>query len=239
MREVLTRYGRHNIGFFWLFLEPMLFTLGITTLWTLTKATHGSDLPIVGFAVTGYSSILLWRNASNRCLKALEPNLDLFYHSNITILDIFLSRIFLEIIGATVSLLLLTFGFTIIGWMDCPVDILKAIEGWILLVAFAISLGILVGALSERGELLDRLWHIITYLTFPMSGAGFLVEWLPKSFQKAVLLLPMVHGVEIVRSGYFGDKIKAHYDLKYACAFTLSIFCLGLFTTHSQRKSEI
>jgi hypothetical protein len=27
-RELLTRYGRHNIGFVWLFAEPMLFTLG-------------------------------------------------------------------------------------------------------------------------------------------------------------------------------------------------------------------
>ena len=25
--ELLTRYGRNNIGFLWLFLEPMLFTL--------------------------------------------------------------------------------------------------------------------------------------------------------------------------------------------------------------------
>lgn len=54
MREVLTRFGRHNIGFMWLFVEPMLFTLGVTALWTATKSVHGSDLPIVAFAITGY-----------------------------------------------------------------------------------------------------------------------------------------------------------------------------------------
>ena len=43
LREVLTRYGRHNVGFLWLILEPMLFTIGITTLWMLTKVTHGSN----------------------------------------------------------------------------------------------------------------------------------------------------------------------------------------------------
>ncbi|MFN5779339.1 MAG: capsule polysaccharide export ABC transporter permease, partial [Novosphingobium sp.] len=26
LREMLTRYGRNNIGFLWLFVEPMLFT---------------------------------------------------------------------------------------------------------------------------------------------------------------------------------------------------------------------
>ena len=75
MREILTRYGRHNIGFLWLFAEPMLFTLGVTALWTATRAVHGSDIPIVAFAITGYSSVLLWRNMPSRCIKALEPNL--------------------------------------------------------------------------------------------------------------------------------------------------------------------
>ena len=32
LRESLTRYGRHNIGFLWLFVEPMLFTLGVRML---------------------------------------------------------------------------------------------------------------------------------------------------------------------------------------------------------------
>src|SRR6188768_1400084 len=75
MREILTRYGRHNIGFLWLFVEPMLFTLGVTALWTATKALHGSNLPIVAFAITGYSSVLLWRNMPHRCIGAISPNL--------------------------------------------------------------------------------------------------------------------------------------------------------------------
>ena len=37
LRELLTRYGRNNIGFLWLFVEPMLFTLIITLFWTATR----------------------------------------------------------------------------------------------------------------------------------------------------------------------------------------------------------
>src|SRR5512139_3637515 len=88
MREILTRYGRHNIGFLWLFVEPMLFTTGVTTLWTLTKSVHGSSLPIVAFALTGYSSVLLWRNMPARCINAIYPNLSLMYHRNVRVIDI-------------------------------------------------------------------------------------------------------------------------------------------------------
>ncbi len=101
MREVLTRYGRHNIGFLWLFVEPMIFTLGVATIWSLFKAVHGSTLPIIAFAITGYSSILLWRNMAFRTIGAVMPNGSLLYHRNIKVFDIYLSRLLLEVVGAT------------------------------------------------------------------------------------------------------------------------------------------
>jgi capsular polysaccharide transport system permease protein len=231
LREVITRYGRHNIGFAWLFLEPMLFTCGIATLWTMMKLTHGSSLPIVAFALTGYSTILLWRNCSNRCVKAIEPNLCLMFHRNVTALDVLLGRVVLEVIGASVSLTVLSLVFISLGWMAPPSDILVALQGWVMLAWFSLSLSLLVGALSERSELLDRVWHIVTYLLFPLSGAGYLVEWLPVSAQKAMLWLPMVHGVEMIRSGYFGGLMHPHYDAGYFAAANLTLMLLGLSVT--------
>jgi len=36
MREVITRFGRENLGVLWLIGEPMIFTLGVATLWCTT-----------------------------------------------------------------------------------------------------------------------------------------------------------------------------------------------------------
>nr|WP_237398521.1 MULTISPECIES: hypothetical protein [unclassified Gilliamella] len=33
LREIITRYGRSNIGFLWLFVEPMSLTLLISLMW--------------------------------------------------------------------------------------------------------------------------------------------------------------------------------------------------------------
>src|SRR5207248_8707633 len=57
MREIVTRYGRHNIGFMWVFAEPMMFTLGVVIVWSLLR-THTTRLPVIPFVVTGYSSLL-------------------------------------------------------------------------------------------------------------------------------------------------------------------------------------
>ena len=42
MREVITRFGRNNLGALWLIGEPMIFTLGIVALWTASGMNHGS-----------------------------------------------------------------------------------------------------------------------------------------------------------------------------------------------------
>jgi capsular polysaccharide transport system permease protein len=223
MREIITRFGRHNIGFLWLFAEPMIFTLGITALWTLAGAHHISSIPITAFAITGYSSVLVWRNSVNRCILSITPNLSLMYHRNVRVIDIFISRIILEVSGATISFMTLTLFFALTGWIEFPVDIFKIIIGWFLLIWFGSSLAIILGSLTERNDSIEKLWHPISYLMFPLSGAAFLVDWLPVNIQKLALYLPMVNGVELLREGFFGNSIHAHYDITYT-----SIVCLCL-----------
>lgn len=230
LREIMTRYGRHNIGFLWLFVEPMLFTLGVAALWTIAGMHHGSDLPIIAFALTGYSTVLLWRNMPNRCVGSVMPNSALMYHRNVRVIDIFLSRVALEGIGATMSFVTLSLVFIFLEWMAPPEDALKVVQAWLLTAWFGAAFAMLLGAWSEKSEIIEKLWHPAAYLLFPLSGAAYLVDALPKDFQNAVLWLPMVHATEMVREGYFGSKIVAHYDVGYLvmCNMILTVLALAL-----------
>jgi capsular polysaccharide transport system permease protein len=226
MREIITRYGRDNIGFLWIFFEPMMFTLGVTALWSAVG--HYSRVPIVPFAITGYSTVWLWRNCANRCARAIQPNLALLYHRQVTILDLFLARLLLEIAGATMSFVVLLSLFVFLGLADPPSDPLIMAAGWLLMAWFGASLGLTVGALSERAEAFDRFWHTFTYLVFPLSGAVFMVDWLPPSAQGWALLLPMVNGTEMIRDGYFGHLVHTHYSASYLAIFDFAMLLVGL-----------
>lgn len=228
LREMLTRFGRHNIGFLWLFVEPMLFTLGVTALWTLTKSVHGSSLPIAAFALTGYSSVLLWRNMPARCIGAIEPNLSLMYHRNVRVFDIFASRLILEAGGAGIAFVVLSMVFIALGMIAPPENVLQVVGGWLMIAWFGMSLALFLGSLAQESELVDKLWHPTAYLLFPLSGAAFLVDALPPTGQRYILYLPMVHGVEYIRDGFFGSQIRAHYDLGYMAAINSALLFLGL-----------
>jgi capsular polysaccharide transport system permease protein len=228
MREILDRWGRHNIGFLWMFVEPMIFTLGVMTLWSILKIGHSTSISPVGFAITGYSAVLLWRNMPSRLVGAIKANHTLMHHRNIKVMDIYLARLLLEGMGATMSLIILTIVFSSLGLLNLPVDPFKVVLGWTMLAWFGISLALSVGSLSERSEIVHVLWHPFCYLLFPLSGAAFTVSALPEKFQKAVLYLPMVHSVEIIRSGFFGDTFKAHYSIGYMVGWCLALTFIGL-----------
>lgn len=239
MREIMTRFGRHNLGFLWLFVEPMLFTVGVTALWTATKAVHGSSLPIVPFALTGYSSVLLWRNMPGRCIGAIEPNRPLLYHRNVKVIDIFLARLILEFSGATMSFIALTLFFSSIGWTELPEDMLKIMGAWALLTWFGCAFAILVGSLSEEYEIVDKLWHPTSYLLFPLSGAAYVVSALPVSAQHLALYLPMVNAIELLREGFFGSKMQAIYDIPYMVVVTMLITLAALLQMRKISKRAI
>ena len=163
---------------------------------------------------------------------AIEVNRPLLFHRNVKVIDLFLTRIVLEVVGATGSFILLAIFFTLLGWMSAPVDMLQVMFGWFMLAWFGAALALVVGAATAQSDIVEKLWGPTTYLLFPLSGAGFMVDWLPQTMQKYILLLPMVHGVEILREGYFGNTVKTHFDLGYMAVWCLALSLAGLYWVH-------
>ena len=228
MREMLTRYGRHNIGFLWVFVEPMLFTLFITGLWAWTKTIHGTSIPIVAFALTGYSSLLMWRNMPGRCAGALKSNLSLLYHRQVTIMDVFIARLLLEFMATSTSFVALGIIFTTLQWMPAPENMLQVLGGWLLLGWFGMALSLTVSGLAEKSSIVTKLWPPLAYLMMPVSGVAFIVDVLPPNMQRIAMYVPQLNALEYLREGWFGSAMRAHYDIGYVAVFNLFLTFVGI-----------
>jgi len=238
MRELITRYGREGLGMLWFFLEPLLMTLVITIIWYYLHLNKISSLPVVAFAFTGFSALQLWRNAVNRAAKALEPNQGLLTHRNVKLLDVFLARILLEWASATAAFLILGLTFAVIGVVSLPEDMGYVLGGWLLLAWFSMGLGLVVGALSVRFREFEKLWRPMNYPLFIVSGVFFMVDWLPASVQEFILWVPMVHGNEMIRQGFFGSIAPTYGDPAYLALVNLIVTFIGLaLAGYAQRSS--
>lgn len=109
-----------------------------------------------------------------------------------------------------------------------PDDLLKILMAWFLLAWFSLDMALIIGSLSVLSESVDRIWHVVSYLFLPLSGAFFMVDWLPTYAQELVLWIPTVNCTELLREGLFGNLVRAHYSVGYVVLVNMLLLLPGL-----------
>lgn len=237
MREVHVRYGRQNIGFLWIMAEPFLFTFGVILLRALLPfGTEGRGIPLVGFLMTGYTPFLLYRHMVGHSLHCIRNNESVLYHRQVKFLDLFLANYVLEAAGIIMAFIFGCGIFIAAGMLYLPKEPWLLLAGWFFAIWFSAALALLVGAISPLTTLVDKLYNPISYLSLPISGAFFLVAWLPSRFAEAALWVPMVHYFEMIRGGYFGGAVMVHYNVLYLTAWCVALTFAGLVLLENTRR---
>lgn len=228
MREIITRYGRNNLGFLWLFVEPLMMTALIVVLWGAVRGEQTAMFDIMAFMLTGYPLVMMWRNASNRAIGSVNANIALLYHRNVRVLDTIFTRMLLEVAGATIAQIVLIFLLVVMGWISPPDDIPYMLMAWLLMAMFAMGLGFIVCAIAHYVEFFGKLWGTLSFLMLPLSGAFFFVHSFPPTIREYLLWIPMIHGTEMFRAGYFGSAQITHENPWYLLSWNLVLLWLGL-----------
>ncbi|SMB89834.1 capsular polysaccharide transport system permease protein [Pasteurella testudinis DSM 23072] len=236
MREIITRYGRKNIGFLWLLVEPLLFTLLIVLIWKFIRADRHSTLNMVAFIISGYPIAMMWRNASRKVIGAISANISLLYHRNVRVLDTLLARVILEVAGATLAQITIMFSLIMLNWIEPPKDIFYMLLAWLLMAMFAFGLGLIISAIAFYFEVFGKIWGTLSFVMLPLSGAFFFVHSLPTRAHEYVLWLPMVHGTEMFRHGYFGSSVVTYENPWYLLTCNLVMLLVGLLMVKNFSK---
>lgn len=228
MRELHTRYGRDNIGFLWFVGEPLIFAGGVLLLWRVMRGPYMEGMPVVAFTMCGYVPLLLFRHSVSRAIMAMRPNVGLLYHRQVTPLDLVASRILLEVAGNILAFAVCFLGLFAVGMLHLPDDFPLMLLGYGYMMWFTVGAALMIGALSERSEVVEKIWMPISYLMLPVSGAYVMVGWLPAEYREWYLYMPTVHAYEMIRVGYFGGALKHYWDQSYIAAWSALLMLFGL-----------
>ena len=240
MREFMTRWGRRNLGFAWLFAEPMVFAFPVIAMWSSIRAPFEHGLPMIAFIWSGYLPLLLFRHVTSNALYTVRGSGSMLYHRQVTPLDLFIGRQGLEAIGNLSACAITFLLFYILGLLDWPHDYTLFLTGFFYMAWWAIAVALLVAALSERSEIVEHIWQPISYIYLPLSGFMFLAEWLPESWRGVALtVIPSVHAYEMIRGGLFGDRIEVFYDIYYVSSILAIMTLIGLWLMRDVRKHLI
>ena len=237
MREFMTRWGRRNLGFAWLFAEPLVFAFPVIAMWSMIRARYEHGLPMIAFVWSGYLPILLFRHVTGHALYTVKQNAAMLYHRQVTPLDLFIGRQGLELIGnlsaCAVSFLL----FYILGLVDWPYDYGLVLTGFFYMSWWTICVALILAAMSERYEIVEHIWMPSSYMYLAVCGFMFMAAWLPAPIREIAMAVdPPLHAYEMIRAGLFGNRVETFYDIPYLSYILAPLTLIGLWLLRDVRK---
>lgn len=238
MRELHTRYGRENVGYLWMVLEPLSLAVAVSLLHAAQRIGQwgGGDVRPVPFAICGYCVFIIFRQIVSRAEGALEANTPLLYHRMVTVFDILFSRLLLEGAG-TGSTLAILLGFSAaLGIADVPARPLAMLAGAMLMMWFSFAISMLVCSWTHENRLAQRLVHPIIYILMPLSGAFYRIGWLPQPYKGWMSWFPMAQIFELVRYGEFHSANDTYVNLPYIVGWCMALTYAGLVAIKVVRR---
>jgi capsular polysaccharide transport system permease protein len=237
MRELVTRWGRRNFGFAWLFAEPLVFALPVIGMWSLIRSPFEHGLPMIAFVWSGYLPLLIFRHVTGRALYVVRSNAAMLYHQPVTPFDLFIGCQGLELIGNIAACAMSFLLLHMIGVIEWPQDYALTLIGFFYMSWWAIAVALNIAALSERYEIVEHIWLPTSYMYMTVCGFLFLAAWLPAPLRRVALAVdPPLHAYEMIRAGLFGNRIQTFYDIAYLTWLLAIITLIGLWQMRHVRK---
>ena len=228
MRELHTRFGRNNVGYLWLVLEPLLLAGGVSSFHFFAGGSAPFGFPPGPFYAVGYVTYIIFRNNVNRATGLVESNKPLLFHKNVTLLDLNIARILLEVVASAGSMAVLLSLLFLLGLGSVPE------RPWLIVAALGLmgwlsfALGMFVAGATEFTPIVERIVHPLTYLLIPFSGVFTVMDELPRTFASIDALFPFPHIADLARMGLKADFNSSYLNLPYVVTFNAVTTVLGL-----------
>lgn len=237
IREIHTRFGRENLGFGWIIAEPLVFALPVLAMWSAIRSPFEHGLAMIPFLWSGYLPLLLFRHLGGRMLMFVRVNAGLLYHRQVTIFDLFIARSLLEILSNLAAVIFSFVLFLALGVIDWPRDPAMFYLGYFYMIWWCVAVGLIIGGLSERSELVEKIWMPISYMYMVVCGFFFLAAWLPPPVRSIGLaVMPPIHAYDMLRAGLFGHTIRSYADPVYLSFVLATLTLIGLVLIRESRK---
>jgi capsular polysaccharide transport system permease protein len=236
MRELHTRYGRDNIGYLWIIGEPLILATSVGLLHLTNSTLYGTDIQPVPFALIGYCTYVVFRNTYNRAEGTLESNMPLLYHRMVTVFDMLLARSLLEGAGVGLAMFILLGISSMLGLATLPFRPMWLILAVLLITWFGFAMSLIIVSGTHHQKFLARLVHPSSYVLMPLSGAFYILHWLPQPYQTWMSWFPMTLIFEMARYGEFEGASDEFINVTYVVCWCGALTIAGMLGTRIVRR---
>ncbi|WP_333852310.1 ABC transporter permease [Leclercia sp.] len=239
IRELKTRFGSYRLGYAWALLDPLLIICAFSLIFGMRGHSGFGGAPAPLFITTSYLPFIFFRNVVSKLQSAVSANMGLFCYRQVTPFTTFIARFILEVIIGMVVGFILILGLVWFGFDAIPSDPLQVIMIYLLLMIFSFSLGVIfcvAGSLfQEAKKFLDLIMMPLMFISCVM----YPLATIPNQYQHWFLWNPLVHAVELIRSGWISGYISPNVSGVYLSFITMLLLTFAMSSYRLSHRSLI
>ncbi len=236
IREVKTRFGKYNLGFLWLLLEPLTSVLIIGVILAPFRSNGNEDIPYAFFLLCGFLILKTLTGPMMSGMNAISANQGLLIFRQVEPIDTFIARFIFEILTSLFSFTT----FCLVGaWIGIPLSgshLFEALYCFLTIWLMGSGLGIYLGIQAMKFKELEKVLGFITRPLLFISCVLYPLSVVPFEYQKFFLYNPLVHAIEYLRQSLFPVTYKVEQvNLIYPSLCALVSLSFGLVTYRNNR----
>ncbi len=238
LREMQSRFGRQRLGFLWAFLEPLLLVSVLAMIFSMRGRYNPPGMTLVLFLVTGIVPFLLFRNTMRRGMRGQQANIRLLTYPQVQVMDLAVARFVLELTTSIIVFVIVLFGIHLLEIEPVAIQFpLAVLAGIVIMGLYGFALGLIFGSLTPLFRGIANIVNVfIGRPLFFVSGVFFTIEMVPQEFRYILLINPLFHVLEWLRSGFFMQYESRYADMEYAIVCLIVLLFLGLLMQRALRR---
>lgn len=230
LREMATRYGRSPGGYVWAVVMPMgavaMMTLVLAYGLRIRSPSLGVNFPM--FYATGLLTLMLFQNVSGVVAMAIAFSRPLLRYPGISFVDAIMARFVLEVLTKAVVMYLIFGGLIWLFETRTILDLPAILTAFAMAASLGFGVGCLNAYLFPAYPLWAKVWGILTFPIFLLSGVFYVYEDLPRLGQTILWYNPVLHATGQMRAGFYPTYHPDYISLVYVFGVALVPAALGL-----------
>jgi capsular polysaccharide transport system permease protein len=228
LRDLRTRFGRLQLGYLWAIAEPLSYVVFMAALFT-GMGRHppfGSDNAL--FFATGILPFTVFATLSRSGSAAIEANRALLTYPIVKPVDALIARGVLEFATSLMVMIVMFGGIVIFLNTDRPAHLDTIASAILGLALLGFGVGMTNSAIEQVFPTWREIYSVVSRPLMLVCAVFFTLESLPASARDLAAYIPVTHGVELFRAGYYSGYRSSVLDVAYLYEIGLLLCLIGL-----------
>jgi capsular polysaccharide transport system permease protein len=235
LREMRVRFGRSQLGYLWAIADPLAYIVAFSAMFYFLDRHPPFGNSMALFFATGILPFIMFRNLGNQVAAAFNSNQALLTYPIVQPIDTAVARGILEVATAILIMIIVFGGLYLATNIPRPGNILRMLEALSLLALFGFGIGLISAVIITHIASWQNVFRMLMTPMLFLSGIFYSLDSLPSHLREYLAWNPVLHGVEMFRSGYYANYRAPDFDVFYLLFCSLFVTFLALAMERTMR----